>query len=94
MLNLKPHKLETDKGTRIERVVKRDPYIRIGYAEEYKNAIGKLCYRCAAPIFLQGGHYYVESGEQLTELPEWAKSEIAKLSPEALLDAGFNKRGK
>ncbi|MCI0528028.1 MAG: hypothetical protein L0Y56_11385, partial [Nitrospira sp.] len=92
MLNLKPHKVQQDPKTRQDKVIKVDPYIRLSHGEQYTNAAGKVCYRKEAPVFLQGGRYYSESGEEVKKPPEWVTAEMAKIGAEALSEAGFAKR--
>lgn len=90
MLNLRTHKTTNDRNG-ISRVISVEPYIRLSAAEEYKNSAGKVCYRRIPSIFLQRGQYYSEDGKLVSELPEWAKAEVDKLSDRAMRDAGFSR---
>lgn len=89
-LNLNPHVWDSSQ----KRIVKVDPYIRLSYGESYKNAANKECFRKFPPIFLQKGRYYSQDGKEIASIPQWARDEVAKISPEALTNAGFTRQRK
>ena len=91
MLNLKPHKMEVDPLTKIERCARFDPYIRLTQATPYENAAGKVCYKNIQTIFLQNGKIYDEGSNEYSKVPDWALEEIKKISEKQLLQVGFGK---
>jgi hypothetical protein len=44
------------------------------------------------PLFVQGGQIYSEGGQLITEPPGWFWDELAKVSPDVLLEVGLSPR--
>jgi len=88
-LTLKPHEYSRDPDTGAIRLTSVRPYVRLSRRvtdKEHQEGI-----ESAALIFIQGGSFYTADGEQTEEsdLPEWAKEEMKKLTPRARREAGL-----
>jgi hypothetical protein len=77
-LSLKTHEVTVNKATGEAVGTRVTPYIR-------------LCSGDGPPIFLQGGGYFYEGGEEVPEdqHPDWLEGMQKKCSPDALKACGF-----
>jgi hypothetical protein len=73
------HETAKDPNTGMDRIVAENPYLRIKQGEY-------------PPLYIQRGQAYDESGNTFKPLPDWAKEEIAKASPEALAKVGWKQQ--
>lgn len=88
MLDLRPQTMKVQKdGTEV--CVRNTPYIRIDVAEPYTTENGKKLYRRQESVYLQGGRFYGADKHPMKVIPGWVYAEVAKCSPEALKQAGF-----
>lgn len=80
MLSLKPHEYRINKDTGQATLTRLNPYVRLKFLEGD-----------TPPIFIQGGVFMFEDGREIArdKLPDWAKAEVAKLSPQALKEVGL-----
>lgn len=72
--SLRTHEAAMKQGRKI--IKKINPYLRLTKGD-------------GPPVFLQGGRFYYESGEEVTDPPDWLDGELKKLNPEALKQVGM-----
>ena len=86
-LSLKTHEFRPgNKGSALTRI---NPYVRIKVST--KDEDGE--YVDHAPVFIQGGLYFSEGGEEIPakDLPKWLPAEVAKLSDKVKRECGLIK---
>jgi len=72
------HEVAKVPGRQETRIVKVNPVVRI-------KGGGAL----TPPLFLQEGHVYAESGQEVTDRPDWFEEEFAKLTEGTKQEVGF-----
>jgi len=70
------HLYEKVPGTDQTRLVKTNPYVRLGRKDH-------------PPIFVQGGQVYGEGGGPIEPIPDWFAGEMARLSPKVRDEIGW-----
>ena len=70
------HLYEKVPGTDQTRLVKTNPYVRLGRKDH-------------PPIYVQGGRVYGEGGGAIEPLPDWFDGEMARLSPKVRDEIGW-----
>lgn len=86
-LTLRTHEYKTNRsGSSLARI---NPYVRI--KASVKGEDGE--YEDHAPVFIQGGLYFSEGGEEIAakDLPKWLPGEVAKLSEKVKREVGLIK---
>lgn len=72
------HETAKDPNTGLDRVTGENPYVRLKQGD-------------FAPLYIQGGLVYDESGNVMRSLPDWFEEELAKVSPAQLARCGYHK---
>lgn len=82
-LTLSPHVMQTEPGTRRDRIVKVVPYICLNRDQ-------------GPPVFLQKGKIFSENGKEIKkeDYPNWFYEELDKLTPDALEEVGWANKVK
>ena len=70
------HLYEKVPGTDQTRLVKTNPYVRLGRKDH-------------PPIYVQGGQVYGEGGGPIEPIPDWFDAEMARLSPKVRDEIGW-----
>ena len=70
------HLYEKVPGTDQTRLVKTNPYVRLGRKDH-------------PPIYVQGGQVYGEGGGPIEPIPDWFAGEMARLSPKVRDEIGW-----
>lgn len=76
---LRPHELKTRGGQTI--LVRDRPYLRLRQGED-------------PPIFVQGGKFYFENGQEVEELPDWVVEKLKQVNPEVRKQIGLEEQSK
>jgi hypothetical protein len=70
------HLYEKIPGTDQTRLVRMNPYVRIGRKDH-------------PPIYVQAGQVYGEGGQPVDPLPDWFGEEMSRLSPKVRNEIGW-----
>lgn len=84
MLNLKVHefgKITLPNGDTRTALTRYSPYVGLSQAGDDGQS--------HETVFFQAGQFFDQSGKPLPNPPEWAKIQLAKMSPAALKDVGY-----
>lgn len=73
----KVHHYVREPGTNEARLVQTNPYVRFGVEGH-------------PVVFLQGGRFYYENGQEIDEIERWLAQAIEQCNPKALKEAGYD----
>lgn len=73
---LRPHEVKTRGGQPI--LVRDRPYLRLRAGDD-------------PPIFIQGGKFYYENGQEVSEVPDWVMEKLKEVQPKVREQVGLPK---